>query len=312
MKTTAMRMLGAMLCVACLGSLMLPAPAQEPKTQDERIPNGKGEVMIALGSYRLKLFTYRPKNYRAATGPLILVFHGHSRNPDSYRDHAVGLGDECGGLIVAPFFDEKQFPGQAYNHGNVMAKGVVQPREQWTFSLIPKLIDKVCTMEERAEMPYYLLGHSGGGQFVERLMAFTELKPVRAVAANPGSHLFPNKTLDFPYGFAGLSDALSGDNALKAYLAAPMTLYLGTADTDPNHPQLDKSKLAEKQGPHRLARGRQCYELAKDLAAARGWDFKWRLVEAPEIDHSAGKMFSHLACQDALFGKRAAPKLPSK
>ena len=270
------------------------------------IPLGKGEATIALDSYRLKVFTYRPKTYLAATGSLILVFHGHGRNADGYRDHAMGLGDECGGLVVTPFFDEKQFPGQTYNYGNVLAKGVVQPRDQWTFSLIPRLIKKICAMEGRTEMPYYLLGHSGGGQFVERLMAFADLKPIQAVAANPGSHLFPTREMAFPYGFGGLPEALSSESALKAYLAAPLTLYLGTADTDPNHPLLDKSKTAEKQGPHRLARGRRCYELAKDLAAAKGWDFKWRLLEAPDIGHSAGKMFSQPACRDALFGKRAS------
>jgi poly(3-hydroxybutyrate) depolymerase len=306
MKTTVGRMLGVTwLCVACLGLLLSPLSGQEPKQRDAVIPDGKGEVTIAIDSYSLKVFTYRPKTYAATQGPLVLVFHGYKRQPDTYRDHALGLGDECGGLVVAPYFDEKQFPGQTYNHGNVLDHRVVQAKEKWTFSLIPKLIEKIRTMEGRGEMPYYLLGHSGGGQFVERLMAFADLKPIRAVAANPGSDLFPNRQLDFPYGFGGLPEAISGDNALKAYLAAPLTLYLGTADADPDHPQLDKTKRAEKQGPHRLARGRQCYQLAKDLAAAKGWDCNWRLVEAPAIDHSAGKMFGHPACRDALFGKIA-------
>jgi len=312
-KTNVARMLGMVwLCVVCLGVLLSPLLAQEPKLRDTVIPNGKGEATIALDPYSLKVFTYRPNNYSVTKSPLILVFHGQSRNPDSYRKHAIGLGDECGGLVVAPYFDEKQFPGRAYNHGNVLDDGAVQPRDKWTFSLIPRLIEKIRTLEGRRDMPYYLLGHSGGGQFVERLVAFAELKPIRAVAANPGSHLFPTRELDFPYGFGRLPQALSSEKALKAYLATPMTLYLGTADTDPNHPQLDKSKPAEKQGSHRLVRGRQCYQLAKDLAAAKGWDFNWQLVEATQIGHSAEKMFSHPACRDALFGKRAAPKQPPK
>jgi hypothetical protein len=149
-------------------------------------------------------------------------------------------------------------------------------------------------------MPYYLLGHSGGGQFVERLMAFADLKPIRAVAANPGSHLIPTRELEFPYGFGGLPDVLSNDKALRAYLAAPLTIYLGTADTDPNHSQLDKSSSAEKQGPHRVARGHLCYDCAKALAASHRWPFNWRLIEAPGIDHSAGSMFRNPACREAL------------
>jgi poly(3-hydroxybutyrate) depolymerase len=269
------------------------------------IPNGKGEVMISLDAYNLQLFTYRPKNYSPARSPLLLVFHGHGRSAGGYRDHAMALGDECGGLVVAPFFDEKQFPGETYFHGNVLAHGVLQPREKWTFSLVAKLIEKIRSMEGRTELPYYFLGHSGGGQFVERLMALTDLKPIRAVAANPGSHLFPGQELPFPYGFGGLPESLANDAALKSYLAAPLTIYLGTADTDPNHPELDKTEPAEKQGPHRLARGHACYEAAKKLAAAKGWSFQWRLIEAPGIAHSAGKMFSQPACRQALFGGAA-------
>jgi poly(3-hydroxybutyrate) depolymerase len=279
---------------------LLSAAERQPATT--RIPSGKGELTIPVDAYKLKVFTYRPKNYSADVGPLLMVFHGHSRNPDAYRDHAVELGDACGGLVVAPYFDETQFPDRAYNHGNVLVQGKVQPKDKWTFSLVSKLIEKIRASEGRAEMPYYLLGHSGGGQFVERLMALTELKPIRAVAANPGSHLFPSRELDFPYGFGGLPQTLSDDNALKAYLAAPLTIYLGTADTDPNDPDLDRSKTALQEGPNRLVRGHRCFDLAKELAAIKGWDFNWRMAEATGVGHSAGKMFSQSACNEALFG----------
>lgn len=283
--------------------LLLPLGLQPTAgADDHRFGNGKGEATIAVEPYRLKVFTYRPANYSATSSPLLLVFHGHSRNPDSYRDHAVELADACGGLIVAPFFDQEQFPGQAYNHGNVLADGVAQPKDKWTFSVVPKLIEKIRSIEGRRDMPYYLLGHSGGGQFVERLMALADLKPVRAVAANPGSHLFPTTRLGFPYGFGGLPATLSDDRALQAYLAAPLTIYLGTADTDPDDPLLDKSKTARLEGPYRLARGRNCYDLARALAREKRWKFNWRLVEAPGVGHSAGKMFGHPACEQALFG----------
>jgi poly(3-hydroxybutyrate) depolymerase len=283
-------------------------PANTSHGGSPKFSKGKGETTIHVGSYALKVFTYRPKNYSAKQSPLILVFHGHSRNADSYRDSAISIADECGGVVVAPLFDEKQFPGNSYNHGNVMPGGKVQPKEKWTFTLIPKLIEEIRAVEGRGEMPYYLLGHSGGGQFVERLIAFADLKPIRAVAANPGSHLFPTKELRFPYGFGELPEAISGDTALKAYLAAPLTIYLGTADTDPNHPLLDKKAEAEKQGPHRLARGRACFETAKKLAADKGWEFGWRLVEAPDIGHAAGKMFAHPKFREALFGKPGGGK----
>ena len=155
-------------------------------------------------------------------------------------------------------------------------------------------------------MSYYLVGHSGGGQFVNRLMAMRPLKPVNAVAANPGSEIFPTRDMPYPYGFGGLPTELGDDNAIKAYLAAPLTFYLGTGDTDPNHPELDKSAAcAEKQGPYRLARGLNCYQLGKKVAKANGWPFNWRLVEAPAVAHSASKMFHHARAADALLAKHS-------
>lgn len=292
------------LAVASLAAILFPSHVCD--AAPPRIANGKGEADFAIGPYTIHTFTYRPANYSAQHSPLVVVFHGHSRNPESYRDSARSIADECGGLVVAPFFDEKQFPGNAYNHGNVLKSGKLLPREQWTFSVVPTLIEQVRASEGRGNMPYYLIGHSGGGQFVERLMALVDLQPVRAVAANPGSHLFPTTELEFPYGFGQLTEEIANDRVLRNYLAAPLTIYLGTADTDPDHPQLDKNSDAAKQGPHRLARGHRCYEAAQALAAERRWKFGWQLVEAPGVDHTAGKMFRDPQCRKAMFGATAA------
>jgi hypothetical protein len=81
-----------------------------------------------------------------------------------------------------------------------------------------------------------------------------------------------------------------------------MTLFLGTADIDPNHPLLDKAPAAMLQGPYRLARGHNCFDAGKKLAAEHQWAFRWRVVEAPEVDHSAAKMFKHANAFDALTG----------
>ena len=52
---------------------------------------------------------------------------------------------------------------------------------------------------------------------------------------------------------------------LKAYLAAPLTLYLGTDDIRPEH-NFDESAEGMVQGKSRLERGRNCYAFAKALA----------------------------------------------
>jgi len=268
------------------------------------IPTGAAKLEAEVGDTRLDVFTYKPKDY--TDGPLILVFHGVSRNAESYRDSARELADRHGALVVAPLFDEKRFPTRLYQRGGLLTReGQLVPKEQWTWQLVPKLADGVRRLEGRPDMPYYLLGHSGGGQFLARLAGFLPTDARRIVAANPGSHLFPTRDMDFPYGFGKLPDELSGEAVLRRYLAQPLTIYLGTADTEKGD-NLDDSETANKQGATRYERGLNAFRAAEGLAKRKGWEFNWRLVEAKAVGHSAKAMFADPKCAVALFGEKGA------
>ncbi len=260
---------------------------------------GDGQMQVNCDGKPITVFTYKPAAYR--DGPLLLVFHGINRNAEDYRGYAKKLADTLGFVVAAPLFDKKRFPSDAYIRGNVITKtGETHPRTEWTFPMVLAIVNELRARESKPAWEYRCLGHSGGGQFLERFAAFQPNEATRIVAANPGSHLFPRRDWGAGYGFAGLADELSNDAAMQRYLAAPLTLYLGTADNDPNHEVLDKTAPAELQGPHRLARGRACFEEARKLAAEHGWAFKWRKVEVAGIDHDAKKMFAAPEVIDAL------------
>ena len=89
---------------------------------------------------------------------------------------------------------------------------------------------------------------------------------------------------------------------MRRYLAAPLTIYLGTGDITPEH-SFDASAEGMRQGPNRLERGRACFAAAQKLAKERGWAFNWRKVETPGIAHEAARMFAAKEAGDALFGK---------
>ena len=82
----------------------------------------------------------------------------------------------------------------------------------------------------------------------------------------------------------------------------PLTLYLGTGDIDPNHPELDRSAAAMREGRFRLERGEACFDYAKKLAKEHGWKFNWRKVETPGIAHDGKEMLAAKEVEDALFG----------
>ena len=151
-------------------------------------------------------------------------------------------------------------------------------------------------------MPYYLIGHSAGGQFLERMSAFVDTGAERIVAANPGSLIFPRTDWDFGYGFGKLPSNLADDASLQKYLAQPLTLYLGSGD-DHVDGDLDISEEAMREGPGRYQRGLACYEAAKKLASEKGWAFNWRVVVAKFVGHDHALMFNHPIAEVALFGR---------
>lgn len=264
------------------------------------IPVGFSKMLVGEGTNALTVFTYKPKNY--AGGPMLLVFHGMTRTAAHYSHSAAPLADKHGLLVIAPLFDTSHFPGRVYNLGGVKVDGKLLPRAEWVYQRVPEIIEAVRDREGKTDLPYYMIGHSAGAQFVMRYAAIMPAGALRMVAANPGSDLFPRRDWDFGYGFGDLPPDLSDDAALQKYLAAPFTLYLGTADIDPNHPELDRSTAGEREGRFRLERGRNCFAYAQKIAGEHGWKFNWRKVEVPGIAHEGDEMLKAKQAEDALFG----------
>ena len=266
-------------------------------SQVEPLPTGKSMIEVRFGEVPLKLFLYKPAAFR--DGPLLMVFHGVLRNAGEYRDHAVPMGDRFGALIVAPLFDEKTFPFAKYQLGGIVADDRVTPPAERTGEYVNRIAKELRRREGRADMPYSLIGHSGGGQFLVRLAAFVPTEATRIVAANPGTHTFPTLAATFPYGFGGLPAELQTDAVLKAYLAQPLTIYLGSKDTERDE-YLDILPPADAQGRVRFERGKNAFAAAQKLAKERSWPFGWKLVIAPDVEHDHEKMFDHDACAQAL------------
>ena len=281
------------LAVAALASAKIAAA--------ENIPVGFGKLSVGDGTNAITVFTYKPENYH--DGPLLVVFHGMLRNGDLYCTNAAPLARRYGFIVAAPNFDTNHFSNDEYQRGGVLKHGVAQPPEKWTYQFVLKTIAAVREHEGKSDLPYYLIGHSAGGQFAMRYAGMMSSGALRIVAANPGTDLFPRRDWEFGFGFGGLPPALSDDAALQRYLAAPLTLYLGLADIDPQHPELDRTAAAEREGKFRLERGRNCFAFAQKLAQEHGWQFNWRKVEVAGIAHDGKAMFAAPEAGEALFGK---------
>lgn len=275
------------------------------------IGRGAGSFTLANDGEPIEVFTYKPTG--TCDGPLIVVVHGSDRNASEYRDWAAPLAEKFRALVVAPRFDPERFDDERYKRmGGVTRGGALQPREKWTFTIIERLVAEVRARESRPDLPYYLIGHSGGAQFVVRMALFAPGQARGFIAANAGSYPFPERDVAFPYGLGGLPEELAGDDALRRFHAAPLTLYLGTGDVWQRAVDgFDASPAAMRQGFVRLGRGQHFYATSRRYAAAQGWPFRWRIVEAPRIGHSGRQMFAAPEAEDAFFGTGQPPEFES-
>jgi pimeloyl-ACP methyl ester carboxylesterase len=268
------------LIAAVALSIAIDGAAADP------IPPGDNELTADLGHTRMTVFTHRPKCEEPS---LLLVFHGLGRNAEGYRNRARRLGDRMCAIVVTPLFDTKRFPSWRYQRGGVVEGRTVKPPSEWTGRFAIDLVNWVQKQEARS-IPYSLIGHSAGGQFLSRLAAFVPTAARRIVIANPSTYVFPSLDIDAPYGLRGVYRGAEAEAALRRYLAAPVTIYLGQEDTgDENRAD---NRQARAQGETRYDRGRNAFAAGQKAAQARRVPFNWRLIELPGAGHSSRDMFT--------------------
>jgi dienelactone hydrolase len=270
---------GAAFGIAIAGALSSPAVG---------LDIGAGRLNMPMDDEALEVFTYRP--VQCAAPSLLLVFHGTGRTAEAYRDRARSIADRACLVIYAPRFDRDRFPNWSYHRGGVARDGELLPVEEWTVERVDGLIEWARLQEGRPDAPVFLFGHSAGGQFLSRVAAYaTPLDVARIVIANPSTYVMPSLDEEAPYGF-GLLPEDEAIERMQAYLAAPVTVFLGLEDTGDE--DLTMTQAAQRQGENRFERGRYVFDEAKRVAEENGWPFNWRLVSVDEVGHSSGAMLS--------------------
>lgn len=242
-----------------------------------------------------------PREVNPST-PVVVVMHGVNRDADRYRDEWAGLAVKHRFIVIAPEFSRADFPGAAsYNTGFFAeADGTLRPRSRWSFAAIEPLFDETRRRFGAAAERYTIYGHSAGAQFVHRYVLFMpEARIEQAIAANAGWYTMPDRAIAFPYGLEGAPVA---PDMLKSALGKPLTVLLGTADTDSADPDLRTTPEANQQGPHRFARGQSFFAEGRALAASLGAPFGWRMEHVPGVGHKNGLM------AEAAAGLIAAPR----
>lgn len=300
MNTCGKLLLPTLLSAWFMGNALCADSAAQAKLNP-----GAGRFDFTKNGKTIPVWYYLPEKHDAKT-PILFVMHGVKRNGEHYRNDWLPHAKKYGVILLAPEFSEKDFPGAAfYNYGGAVdSKGHRRPEDQWTFSYLEPIFDQVRVATGNSTATYYLYGHSAGAQFVHRYLYFLpKARVAKVVAANAGWWTLPDFAIKFPYGLngSGLSEA-----SIKQTLQAPLVVLLGTADTDPNHPELRRTPEAMAQGPYRLARGKFFYTKAKKEAGELGVSLGWTMAFAPGIAHDDKGMANFAV--EWLFGAGKKPE----
>jgi pimeloyl-ACP methyl ester carboxylesterase len=201
-----------------------------------------------------------------------------------------------------------------------------------SFDVLDAILHTLASREQFASLAEVVIaGHSGGAQVVQRYAVVARDEAplaargiaLRYVVANPSSYVYFDAMRPVASGeFAefdramcpsfnrwkyGLEDlpGYAGDAASAAALEAryaqrDVTVLLGGADCDPQHPALDRSCAALAQGEHRLGRG-LAYARYMTLRHPEGLA-KHRTYVIDGVGHDAKGIFASAQGLAALFG----------
>lgn len=204
-----------------------------------------------------------------------------------------------------------------------------------SFDVLDAIVHTLASREQFASLAEVVVaGHSGGGQVVQRYAVVARSEApltargivLRYVVANPSSYVYfdalrPTASGEFAefdraicpsfnrwkYGLEDLpayaresGDAGSAAALEARYAQRDVTVLLGGADCDPQHPALDRSCAAQTQGSHRLGRG---LAYARYMAARHAEGLAThRTFVIDDVGHDAKGIFSSPQGLAALFG----------
>src|SRR5450631_1853114 len=268
----------------------------------------------------------------------VLVLHGRLRNAEVYERSARTAQAAAGGvgrttlMIVLQFLagidvDAFHLPPDTLRwslegwEGGDPAEG---PRPLSSFEALDAILARLADRRLFPDLKQVVVaGHSGGGRQVVQRYAIAgrgeaalvrENIGVRYVVANPSSYAYfsterPEPSIaaacpdynHWKYGMEARPTYLAGPTIAaleQAYVARRVIYLLGTLDTNPDHPALDKTCMAEAEGPYRYLRG---HAYAATMQARDGGTPHHSLWDVPGVGHDGDKMLTSPCGLKALF-----------
>ncbi|MBW2422195.1 MAG: hypothetical protein JRH19_26930 [Deltaproteobacteria bacterium] len=283
----------------------------------------RDELVLSTGG-SVRYYRTRPLSRDEAIQLAVIVVHGNRRDADRYYDDIVAaaraeerLRDT---LLLAPSFrtlDDRPAPNEHYwsSHGWKIGNKSRDPKRVSSFTVMNELLAKVCSKKSLL-FPnletVVIIGHSAGGQFVNRYAAgaagcSNSAVGVRYVVMNPSSYLYVDGRRrsentdrfevpgsgcreydDYKYGLRDLNAYMKsvGADRIRTHLFQRRSYFLAGEEDTRLSGSLDTRCQANLQGPNRLARHENYRNYARLFEGWTGAVF----LRVPGIGHDGGRM----------------------
>ena len=172
-------------------------------------------------------------------------------------------------------------------------------RNQWIFKDFDRIFRLVVNELKTSLREYDIFGHSAGGQILHRFAIFQPSSSAnRIIAANSGSYTLPDGNIDLPF---GIKNTKLTEEELRASFQKNLTILVGELDNEnESGGLLLRSPTVDKQGLHRLARGKYFFNQSNRIAKDLNYKFNWKLKIVPNVGHNQQEMA--MAAADLLYG----------
>lgn len=296
-------------------------------TDDIEIKTGTGNFLIKGGPGHtddtLSVFYHKATGF-TSDSPILLVIPGAGRNGSDYRDAWISSAEQHNLLVLSPMYPENDYAFKDYHMGGVIDStnaleqatfaensNVVSLEEQgltvttnrnqkeWIYIDFDRIFQLAAKAVGSNQDHYDAFGHSAGGQILHRMVLFQPGTAAdQVLASNSGFYTLPVFDTRLPF---GLKQTPVTSNSLKRSLRQSLVLFLGELDNQhETGGLLLRSPTVDRQGTHRLERGRFFYRRAKTVADSLDAEFNWKLEVIPNIGHNYEKMSE--AAADYLYG----------
>ena len=286
-----------------------PESLPEPPTAHE--PGRLAEAEDVFGTF----YAYVPTSVPERPEILVLV-HGTPPkdetaewNAQYYATNWIDFAEEHGYLLIAPAFNQEDFSSRRGDHAMSGYRGLFG-REIGADEWVLRLVNAHQAAFGSVSEPFYLYGHSAGGQFTGRFLVTHPESVKKAVITSAATYPQPNTDVAWPFGMGELHTDIEWDSDTiknvdivpdkQKWLAAtqiPLTVIVGLDDTA----ELPSSLIPGQKGKNRFVIARNWVRDMAAFAEANGLESRFELEIIPRQGHSMSGLMPY--SQEALVSQ---------